>query len=258
MIDRGIVAVTGSGTRGRQYKIANAMGVHHKCAIVPGLDETKLWRQVASPLVSEFELNEKFICNYGLTEMVNNAIDHSNGSTLNLSVEVAPGWVQFTVQDDGVGIFKKIANALQLESPAQAILELSKGKFTTDPAKHSGEGIFFTSRMFDRFSIMSGNHYFRHYASGKHRDWIMSNDVDPIYGTVVDMRLELPSTREAEGVFEEYRTGEPGSGFDRTVIPLELAKVGGEFLVSRSQARRVLARVNRFKEVVLDFSGVDH
>ena len=31
------------------------------------------------------------------------------------------------------------------------MLELSKGKLTTDSANHSGEGIFFTSRMFDVF-----------------------------------------------------------------------------------------------------------
>ena len=35
----------------------------------------------------------------------------------------------------------------------QALFELSKGKFTTDPSRHSGEGVFFTSRMFDDFEI---------------------------------------------------------------------------------------------------------
>lgn len=47
-----------------------------------------------------------------------------------------------------------------LDLPSHAILELSKGKFTSDPARHSGEGIFFTSRMCDKFEILSKGLFF--------------------------------------------------------------------------------------------------
>lgn len=36
-----------------------------------------------------------------------------------------------------------------------------------------------------------------------------------------------------------------------------LAKYGDENLISRSQAKRLLARLDRFKEVVLDFKGAN-
>jgi hypothetical protein len=36
-----------------------------------------------------------------------------------------------------------------------------------------------------------------------------------------------------------------------------LARAEGEKLISRSQAKRILARVERFREVVLDFEGID-
>ena len=42
----------------------------------------------------------------------------------------------------------------------------------------------------------------------------------------------------------------------RTHVPLRLAKYEGEQLVSQSQAKRLLARVDRFSEVMLDFDGV--
>src|SRR5882762_5697831 len=58
-----------------------------------------------------------------------------------------------------VAIFRKIATALGLANEAHAILELTKGKLTTDRQRHSGEGIFFTSRMFDWFGILSHNLY---------------------------------------------------------------------------------------------------
>ena len=41
-----------------------------------------------------------------------------------------------------------------------------------------------------------------------------------------------------------------------THIPLRLAEYGEDNLVSRSQAKRVLARVDRFEEVILDYSGI--
>ena len=40
------------------------------------------------------------------------------------------------------------------------------------------------------------------------------------------------------------------------MVPVRLAKVGDENLVSRSQAKRLLQRVEKFRHVVLDFSGV--
>ena len=44
--------------------------------------------------------------------------------------------------------------------------------------------------------------------------------------------------------------------FAKTVVPVRLAKIGDENLVSRSQAKRLLQRVDRFRCVVLDFDQV--
>lgn len=56
-------------------------------------------------------------------------------------------------------------------------------------------------------------------------------------------------------VFDRYATIDH-PGFYRTHVPVFLVRYGDENLVSRSQAKRVLARVERFMEVVLDFRGV--
>src|SRR5271163_852378 len=59
------------------------------------------------------------------------------------------------------------------------------------------------------------------------------------------------TTRE---IFDKYQ--DDPVGFSRTQVPIALGKYPGEQLVSRSQARRVLARAERFSEVLLDFQGV--
>lgn len=48
-----------------------------------------------------------------------------------------------------------------MDDERDAILELSKGKLITDAENHAGEGIFFTSRVFDEFAVISGGLFFR-------------------------------------------------------------------------------------------------
>ena len=60
-----------------------------------------------------------------------------------------------TIEDNGIGIFKKIENDLSLQDEHQSLLELAKGKFTSNPKEHSGEGIFFSCRACDLFLIHS-------------------------------------------------------------------------------------------------------
>ncbi len=42
------------------------------------------------------------------------------------------------------------------------------------------------------------------------------------------------------------------------MVPVRLARVGDENLISRSQAKRLLQRVDRFRHVVLDFNSVSN
>ena len=44
--------------------------------------------------------------------------------------------------------------------------------------------------------------------------------------------------------------------FSKTIIPMRLAGYRAEQLISRSLAKRLISRFDRFKIVVLDFSGV--
>ncbi|GAG64820.1 unnamed protein product, partial [marine sediment metagenome] len=194
------------------------------------------------------------ICEYGFTEIFNNVIDHSVGSNAFAGYTHLPNKIKMFVSDDGVGIFNKITRELKLADNREAILELSKGKLTTDPQNHTGEGIFFTTRMFDKFSILSGDLYFSH---GLFDDWLIEDKKDKTKGTYVRMEIATKSSRTVQDIFDKYSGEEYDYGFRRTHVPLLLAKYGEGKLVSRSQAKRVLARFDRFDEVLLDFTGVD-
>jgi anti-sigma regulatory factor (Ser/Thr protein kinase) len=156
-------------------KFARGTDVEFVFAIEPGLEEDQVWAVTVLPLLDGLAPNDIDIWQYCVTEMVNNALDHSEGSSLTVVVGRGPSSTRIQVLDNGVGIFRKIKTAFNLEDETQAILELSKGKLTTDPDRHSGQGIFFTSRMLDEFSILSRGAYFSHEAK-RPTDWILDDE----------------------------------------------------------------------------------
>ena len=245
---------TGS-TRNRRYKLRLLQEFTVELAVNATLQEDLVWRENFATRFDSISENVTSICNYGLTEMLNNVIDHSSSSTVIIRFELTSVSIRILIIDFGVGIFKKICSELGLSDERHAILELAKGKLTTDPERHTGEGIFFSSRMFDRFAIVSGDLQFTH-VGGQARDWLVDID-EELGGTNVLMEISTSSTRTLVGIFSEFSSDYESYGFTRTTIPVRLARYEGERLLSRSQAKRLLARVNRFEEVVLDFTDVE-
>jgi len=252
LVKDGLLIAAGA-TRDRKYEVKplSDFTIHLPLA---GLQEDKVWREYIRPHLGDLPSNVLQICQYGFTEIVNNAIDHSEGTELGISLKRTYQTIILSISDNGVGIFAKLQRELNLDDPLHAILELSKGKLTTDPVHHTGEGIFFTSRVFDTFSIMAGKLFFAHLESDN--DWLLEDQAELHRGTVVRMQISTKSTRTTKQVFDRFSV-DGDYGFSRTQIPVFLAKYGDENLVSRSQAKRLLARFEKFKEILLDFENVD-
>jgi hypothetical protein len=246
----GLIIRTGRGA-GVRYALAVQVDVRQSYPRA-GLSEDRVWQALLAPVVADLPENVRDVWRYGATEMVNNAIDHSGSPLVHAGMRRNALFTQAWVTDDGEGIFVRIQRALKLFDPREAIMELAKGKFTTDPANHSGEGIFFSSKVFDVFDIRSGRLHFAH-DDGK-VDILFERGADAP-GTTVFMQLANDSPRTTREVFDEFAAPEEYS-FAKTIVPVKLAQHEGEKLVSRSQAKRLTMRFERFQTVVLDFEGV--
>ena len=241
-------------TRSRLYKLAPLSVWERSYSIATGLAEDVVWMDDIRPALGQLPDNVMHIWQHGFTEMFNNAIDHSAGTSIHVEIRKTAASTEMALFDDGVGIFRKIQAAMGLLDERHAILELSKGKLTTDPRNHSGEGIFFTSRMFDSFRILSGGAFFSH-EHGATEDWLLENE-HSAKGTSVFMGLHNHTSRTTKKVFDAFVSGDDYD-FSKTIVPVKLALYGNDKLISRSQAKRVLARVELFKTVVFDFREVD-
>jgi hypothetical protein len=247
------VLVQHGNTRSRIYQLCPLEEQIKLYQFSPDLQEDVIWRNDVRPLLGQLPENVLDIWSYGFTEMFNNAIDHSGATRISVHLKKTATTTDVWVFDDGIGIFKKIQSALNLLDERHAVLELSKGKLTTDPSKHTGEGIFFTSRMFDQFRILSSGTHFSH-QFGDEEDWVFERP-EGSAGTAVYMHLNNHTSRTAKKVFSEFSSGDD-IGFTKTVVPVRLAQYGDDKLVSRSQAKRLLDRVDRFKTVLIDFNDV--
>ena len=255
LVDAGQLRATGK-TKAREYTLTTLVRQLTNLAVTPQLEEDVAYKDLVLPYLGNVAQNVRRICEHGFTEMANNVVSHSGASTMAVHVERNAARISIWVVDDGVGVFQKIQQDLGFKDPRHALLELSKGKVTTDPENHSGEGIFFTSRMFDDFSIRSGELFYSRQLQGD--DWLIESEVIGSHkGTRVVMEITPDSQRTTKQVFDEFTAEEDDFSFSRTHVPVALAKYPQEELTSRSQARRVLARFERFSEVLLDFQGVD-
>jgi hypothetical protein len=250
MLREGLIDAEGT-TRARVYRLKVLAEVQRRYPR-EGLQEDLVWRELIAPVVARLPDNVRNVWYYASTEMINNAIDHSGAQDVQVEVRMNTLDTEILVADEGEGIFVKIQRAFGLLDPRESILELAKGKLTTAPEHHTGEGIFFTSRALDSFEIES--HHLRFIHGQRGDDAIVQQALDTP-GTRVRMRLANDSPRIMREVFDAFTAPEEYT-FDKTVVPLHLAQYEGEKLVSRSQAKRVAHRFERFKRVELDFAGV--
>jgi len=213
------------------------------------LSEDTVWEKDIKKHFIALPENVRHIWTYGFLEIYNNAIEHSKGGKIRVTIDENGIFTAMTISDDGIGIFKNIKTKFKLPDEKDALLELAKGKRTTDNTQHSGQGIFFVSRAFDDFLIVSSGIV---YGSCQNKN----NPVPKTkFSTLVYMRLENASNKQLKAVFDEFSTEIPGD-FDKTVVPVRMANSND--LVSRSQARRVLSGLELFKEVVLDFTDIEY
>jgi anti-sigma regulatory factor (Ser/Thr protein kinase) len=218
-----------------------------------GLDEALPWSRDFAP---NFALPAQVqrMAQHAFGELLNNAIDHSGGSNVTVSMRQTPAHLQLLVSDDGCGLFDKIAQSFQIVDPAMTMLELSKGKLTSDPERHTGRGLFFTSRIADVLDLHANDTAFQHRAWQRHR-WSRTTPAAR-HGTSVFVAIALDTTRTLDAVLREHSRDGEGYAFERTVVPLHLLTATGCALDSRAQARHAAQRLQQFRHAQLDFAGV--
>lgn len=220
-----------------------------------GLTEDRPWSQDFAPFFT-LPAQVQRMAQHAFCELVNNAIDHSEGSCVTISLRQTPNQVQLLVSDDGRGLFDKISQVFSIGDPHAAMLELSKGKLTGQPERHTGRGLFFTSKLADVFDLHANDVAFQH-REWNRAGWLPGRPLKH-HGTSVYFSICLDTQRTLDSILQSFSLNGSGYGFERTVVPLQLVTNGQIGLESRAQARRVANRLSQFQRAEVDFAGIPY
>lgn len=218
---------------------------------IPGLREDAVWREFATDAQDQLGTEARSIVSYAFTEMLNNALDHSQGSRVSVSAWLGRVESRFEIRDDGRGALSHIRDVFGLDDLYDALAELTKGKTTTDPERHTGEGIFFTSKAVDIFTLESEGIAWT--VDNVRQDQAVGLS-DVAVGTRIRWELDPSTTRALIDVFKEYTDDDHVFSTTRTTV--RLFGFGVRF-VSRSEAKRLLRGLEQFSRVRVDFTGVE-
>lgn len=217
--------------------------------------EDNIYNMYIKDIFAERDENVRQIWEYAFLEMMNNALEHAGAK--NIVIGIIRDYMSTTIliHDDGIGIFKNIMEYFNLETLNDAANELFKGKLTTDKENHSGEGIFFTSKVMDRFCAVSDGMAFTYDKlfdfSGDIKEISKNNNMEK--GTTVCMELSNFSNKSLKEIFDMFSDEE--GVFNKTIIPLR--HIFERDPMARSQARNLCSRLDSFEEAVLDFKGIE-
>ena len=248
--------LTASGTpRKPRYQPGALRQVVQRYALA-GLQEDLPWRR---DFASAFELPAPVqrMAQHAFTELLNNSIEHSGGGAVTVSMRQTPLQLQLLVSDDGCGLFDRIAQSFDIAEPRLAMLALCKGKLSSAPERHSGHGLFFTSRLADVFDIHANA------AAFQCRAWERSawrtgrpGPVAARGGTSIYLAICVDTTRTLDAVLQAQSHSGTGYDFTRTRVPLQLLAGESVALASRADARRVASGLQKFSHAEIDFEGI--
>jgi anti-sigma regulatory factor (Ser/Thr protein kinase) len=250
MLDAGAISQQGGG---RSVRYFPPIRTFHRRLPRQGLEEGDVWDEIrrSVPEVSEPRAAKaRAVLAYAFTEMLNNAIDHSGSREVEVSFDIREQTAKFTVADEGIGVYENVRTKFKLASVIAALQEISKGKVTTQSDRHTGEGLFFTSKAADFFQLEANGLEWS--VDNRRNDTAIANAPER-RGTRVQFELSLLTTKSMDAIFAQY--SEQAFQFDTSRIIVKLFEHGVDF-VSRSEAKRIVTGLERFRHVIVDFRGI--
>lgn len=255
LLDSGRIEKTGSTRNAKYHPVGSGVpeGTFGGDFTLAGLDEHRIHRRLARSLnlPSQLPRNVEDIVAYTFTELLNNAIDHSESKKARVEARLNPGTVEFQIKDWGIGVFASIKEKLGLESEQDAMIELIKGRTTTMPEAHSGEGIFFSAGVADRLVLRSHHTQLEWHRA---RDDVFASSPRWTKGTLAQVMVRRDSRVTLDQVFSRFAPEEFDFQFQKTSVKVKLL---GRSYVSRSEAKRLLHNLDKFTEIEIDFAGVE-
>lgn len=243
-------------TKGASYFLKTSLDKTLIFQIASATKADAVWDEYMKDSFSRLPKSVQEICRYGFLEIFNNACRYSGGKGIVVKTVWKKDSLEFSIIDDGQGIFQNVQKALSFQDIRESVLHLAKGNFSTRPDEHTGRGLFLVARLFDVFGLFSGGLFYCKDNLGD--DWYLEKTkTAKSKGTRVSMAIHFNCRRTLQQVLAKYASRpDAPDAIDNTEILIKLSQMEDEPYISRLQAKRVLEGAEKFSRVVLDFQNV--
>ncbi|MDP8253379.1 MAG: DUF4325 domain-containing protein [Candidatus Kaelpia aquatica] len=259
LVSKGVVKKIGN-TKGVKYtlrdkRIDDLTIKLEKSYLLHNLKEDLVFNKINIQYDLKHQLRKNIfdVLSYAFTELLNNAIDHSQSKKSKIKLKIDNYNIDLSINDWGIGIFKNIKDKFDLKDEYEALQELIKGKTTTAEQHHSGEGLFFTSKASDKLIIKSHD---IEITFDNIKNDLFTKKIKYKQGTLVNFKISKNSKKRLKTIFDDYGNEEYDYEFSKTSVTVNLFTRAKDSYVSRSEAKRLLHNLDRFKEIALNFKDV--
>ncbi|PIW06693.1 histidine kinase [Candidatus Collierbacteria bacterium CG17_big_fil_post_rev_8_21_14_2_50_45_7] len=258
LVNEGLIVKSGS-TAGSVYNLVDEDHPYRQVFLKRyqclGLEEHMLWAnlQIKLNMLHNLSDNLNSLLFYVFTEILNNAIEHSRSQYVSIMISKLNTKLTISIEDYGIGVFHNVMKERNLNNEYEAMQDLLKGKTTTNTHSHSGEGIFFSSKAVEFFALESYGYSLK--IDNLIPDVFFDQNSQKKRGTRVTFVFDVATKLHLNQVFEKFITNTGEVGFDKTNIKVKLYTQGSIY-ISRSQARRIISGLDKFKTIILDFEKV--
>lgn len=237
-------------TRDRFYEIMPQVNYSKSIEITDEVSPSQILKNQILPNFSTLNKNIYEICEFSIMAILANTFEHSKATRLNYKLFITPTETHIFMSDNGLGIFSKIQDKLELGSTQIAVIEVAKGHVTTDPKNHAGEELMTVIRLFDHVTIEASGLCLSYFSDSK--NWSVTSS-QQTNGTRFHLEIKTNSRRTCQETFHQIFNQENKS----VRIPVNLIRAKNELVNSRSQAKKLLLNIREMEEIKFDFNNIE-
>jgi hypothetical protein len=162
---------------------------------------------------------------HAFTELLNNAIDHSGGTQVTVSMRQTPLHLQLLVSDDGCGLFERIARPSPSPTPRWPCWSSARASSPASPSATPAAACS-SPRAWPTCSTCTPTPPPSSTAAGT-AQLVQEPSRSARQGTSVYLAIALDTARTLDSVLRAHSLDGDGYAFDRTVVPLQLLAAPG-------------------------------
>jgi DNA-binding transcriptional ArsR family regulator len=185
LVEAGVLEQDGA-TRSKEYRLRRVAILSREVRVTPVLNADRLWSDHIAPVLAGDRAATRDLCRGAFGELVGNIIAHAGASWINMSFEMTARSIEVVVEDDGHGIFNRLAERIG-GSSARGAAELMVRHANQRSMSFPASRLSLLARNFESFVITSSGETVAYFAATD--SWSVTPGESPAHGTRVSMRL---------------------------------------------------------------------